>query len=441
MKVVRSLMIALAVFVGIWLLLEIGLRLYVELPLKTDFYGSIARDQVRDEQFKHGVRTAVGNGWIHLGWIADPDNESYTVEKRSGSAWIKTGESAFGSYLTHDLTGNFRVIVKSKKDGIARILGEVSCSASDTPAPIYKPVIDGPWKLLFKPSFHGYYINDQTVFRDSQGRWRLLGITSKSIGNYEEEKYFASGFSDTFPPENGMVESNPVADFGELAWAPHVLSANDSYHLYWSPHRLEYMNSKDGVNWDGHRTIVEAPYNKFFRDSMIYEVAEGQWLLYTTARGAFFSQVDTYQSFDLIGWQYIGCALQCNWGSERNSPFASTESPFVLQYKGLYYLSVTYNNDTFFWNGLLLPLKIWIDRPSYNETLLFQSDNPYDFGTYRGKAFSPSLVTVLQAHAPEYVHDPETDRWFITTAGWPWVATLTSGEAAYAPLKWEIVNK
>jgi len=27
--------------------------------------------------------------------------------------------------------------------------------------------------------------------------------------------------------------------------------------------------------------------------------------------------------------------------------------------------------------------------------------------------------------------------WYITTAGWPWVATLTSGEVAVAALKWE----
>ena len=43
-----------------------------------------------------------------------------------------------------------------------------------------------------------------------------------------------------------------------------------------------------------------------------------------------------------------------------------------MQYKDRYYLSVTYNNDTFFWNGLLLPFKIWLDRDSYNDNSHFQ---------------------------------------------------------------------
>jgi hypothetical protein len=112
----------------------------------------------------------------------------------------------------------------------------------------------------------------------------------------------------------------------------------------------------------------------------------------------------------------------------------------VVQYQGRYYLSLTYNNDSFFWPGILLQFHIWLNPASYNDTLVFHSDNPYDFGVYCGRHRSPTLVTSLEAHAPEYVHHPVTGEWYITTAGWPWVATLTSGEAAVAPLRWEPVS-
>jgi hypothetical protein len=327
-------------------------------------------------------------------------------------------------------------------DGAApRLLGEVDVAAEDVKSPaVYKPAIAGPWQVLFKPQIYGYYINDHAVYRDAKGDWRLAGITHKSDGNYNEEKYFAVGTSREFPPDQGMTEEKPIADFGELAWAPDVISENGTYYMFWSPHRLERMVSPDGINWDDRETVLAAPYHRFFRDGMVIKVAEGQWLLYTTARDWFFSQVDIYQSFDLRQWQYTGTALQSNFGSERNSPFASTESPFVMQYRDRYYLSLTYNNDTFFWNGLLLPFKIWPDRPSYNDTLIFQSDNPYDFGVYGGRYNSPTLVTRLEAHGPEYIYLPEKDRWYITTAGWPWVSSITAGEAAVAPLQWEPVK-
>jgi hypothetical protein len=441
MKLWRALIICAAVILGVWLFLEIGLRIFVESPLKTDFYSSIAREEVSLMQRETGLKLVQGAGWAHLGWIADPDNEVYSIEKYNGVGWLPVGQARFGSYLVHAAGGRYRVRALPAAGGEAKLIGQVEVAAIKALAsPVYRPVISGKWQTLFKPQTYGYYINDHAVYRDAEGNWRLAGITHKSDGNYNEEKYFAVGVSSDLPPASGMKEEKPVADFAELAWAPHVISENGTYYMFWSPHRLERMVSQDGITWSGRETVIPAPYHKFFRDGMVTRVADGQWLLYTTAKDAFFSQVDIYQSFDLRKWQYISTALRSDWGSERNSPFASTESPFVIQYKGRYYLSITYNNDTFFWNGLLLPFKVWLDRPSYNDTLIFQSDNPYDFGVYRGQGNSPSLVTHLAAHGPEYIYPAGKDTWYITTAGWPWVSTITSGEAAIAPLEWQPVN-
>jgi sucrose-6-phosphate hydrolase SacC (GH32 family) len=109
--------------------------------------------------------------------------------------------------------------------------------------------------------------------------------------------------------------------------------------MYWSPHKLHHMTSSDGVNWRDHQILMDAPFHKFFRDPMVLMVAEDQCLLYTTARGQYYSQIDLYQSFDLIQWQFVRSALKSGWGSERNAPFSSMESPFVTQKDGRYYLS------------------------------------------------------------------------------------------------------
>lgn len=442
MKFWRTVITLAAIFLGIWLLLEIGLRIFVESPLRTDFYSSITKEEVSPEQQHTGLKVVEGNGWVHFGWIADPDNEIYNIEKRSGDSWQLVGQTRFGSYLVRDGNGKYRVRVVHGNGSESKIIGEIEVIADKVlDLPVYRPVISGKWQTLFKPRTYGYYINDHTIYQDAEGNWRLVGITHKSDGNYNEEKYFAVGVSHDLPPASGMKEEKPVANFGELAWAPHVITEKGTYYMYWSPHRLERMVSKDGITWSDRETVIPAPYHKFFRDGMVIKVADRQWLLYTTAKNLLFSQVDIYQSFDLRKWQFIGPALRSDWGSERNSPFASTESPFVMQYKGRYYLSITYNNDTFFWNGLLLPFKIWLDRPSYNNTLIFQSDNPYDFGVYKGLGNSPSLVTHLEAHSPEYVYLAGKDTWYATTAGWPWISTLTSGEVAIAKLGWQPVNQ
>ncbi len=230
------------------------------------------------------------------------------------------------------------------------------------------PFITDNYRTLFIPEHSGYYINDHTIFQDAYGNWQLIGITSKTDGNPDAEKYFAVASSKTFPPNDIMKEESPVADVGELAWAPHVIKHKNIYHMFWSPHKLHHMTSTDGIRWGNHDVIMEKPYHKFFRDCMILQVAKDQWLLYTTARGTFFSQIDVYQSFNLTQWQYIRTALQSSWGSERNSP---------------------------------------------------------------------ALITTLKAHAPEWIYVPQTKQWYITTCGWKWVATLTNGEAAIAPVSWK----
>jgi hypothetical protein len=318
------------------------------------------------------------------------------------------------------------------------VVGEVAASRSGAPpGPLRVPRIAGPWRPLFRPARAGYYVNDHVIFRDAAGRFRLLGITDRSRGDHRSERRFAQGVCETFPPPDAMREEAPVADFGELAWAPWVVRDGATWHLFWSPHRLEHMTSPDGAGWSGRRTAIRAPMHPFFRDAMVLAVAPGQWLLYATGRGRWFSRVDLYQSFDLEGWQYVGAALRTGPGSERNSAFASTETPHVVEHEGRYYLSVTYNNDSRFWAPLWLLARRWRRPETYSDTRVFASEHPYGFGCYRGRCGAPSQIVRLEAHAPRLLRHPDTGAWWITTAGWPWAATLTRGEVAVAPLAWD----
>jgi beta-fructofuranosidase len=112
----------------------------------------------------------------------------------------------------------------------------------------------------------------------------------------------------------------------------------------------------------------------------------------------------------------------------------------VSCHAGRYYLSTTYNNGSRLWAPLLLLLRRAPRGREYDDTLVFHSDNPYDFGSYVGARRSPRLLGRLEAHAPRLFRHPETGAWWITTAGWPWAATLTSGEVAVAPLAWDRVE-
>ena len=431
--------LVVAAGIGVFVLLEAALRWLVGLGLETDFYGSIPREAVRARQVRHGLRVATGTGWAHLGWIADPKRERYRIERREGSGWSTVARSRLGSRLVRT-GGDYRVWAEPRRGDAERLVGEAEVSVEAGEPPLHRPRLAGPWRLLFRPERAGSYVNDHAIFRDAHGRFRLLGITGPGRGDYSRERRFAQGVSEDFPPTAGMREDEPVADFGELAWAPAVVEHDGVFHLFWSPHRLHHMTSRDGVRWSEPRLALSAPAHRFFRDASVLEVAPGQWVLFATGRGRWFSRVDVYQSFDLEEWQYVGAALRSRPGSERNSAFASTESPQVTCHAGRYYLAITYNNGSRLWTPLLLLLRRAPRGREYDDTLVFHSDNPYDFGSYAGARRSPTLVGRMEAHAPRFFRHPESGAWWITTAGWPWAATLTSGEVAVAPLAWDRVE-
>ncbi|MCB2202955.1 hypothetical protein KQH56_03010 [bacterium] len=421
----------------LWITFEIIVRRVAQKGIETDFYGGILRTEVKEMQARWGLKSVIGSDWLHLGWIADPEREYYRIEYRHGeNSWSSIGEASYGSWLGKLRRGAYRVIAVSKSDGLERELGCVENNADEQQtAGFARPEIDSEWQPLFRPEGTGRYVNDHCFFPDKGGVWRLLGITSQTRGDYRQERYFASASGKAFPPKHTYLEDTKVADYGTLAWAPDVIKDDKTFHLFWSPHQLHHMESEDGVKWHSHKVILEKPMHPFFRDAMVFNVAPDQWLLYATGRGKWFSRIDIYQSFDLVHWQYIRPAIWCGWGSEKNFVTGSMESPCLLVHGGNYYLSTTYNNDSFFWTALLLEMGIILNRKDYNNTLIFGSHNPYDFGRYHGQQRADQLVGKLETHAPVYVQ--RGDQWYLTTCGWPFVTTLTEGEVAWAEFIWK----
>jgi len=169
----------LLILLGLWLVAEIGMRLVVELPLRTDFYSSIQRDQVRARQEKFGVQAAHGLGWAHLGWIADPNGERYHIlQQQAGGQWQEIGQAEFGSFLLDGAGGQYQVWAEALQGGERRLVGQAVLPESKGAAQVYRPSITGEWMPVFKPDQTGRYLNDHTIFQDQAGNWRLVGITS-----------------------------------------------------------------------------------------------------------------------------------------------------------------------------------------------------------------------------------------------------------------------
>jgi len=427
-----------AAIITLWLICEIVVRVICDLPVKTDFYSSIPRSQIPEMQKRWGVQVSFGDTWAHLGWVADPKKERYSVwRKQPDGSFIRLGKTRYGGYLVKALLPEteytFRVASASGTfDHTVTV-----CTGKAQLRAAYKPVIDGGLHVLFRPQKCGSYMNDHTVYQSADGKWHVAGITAFGEGDYSKEKYFAHGESGVFPFAEGvtMAEQPPLADEGHLAWAPHMVRANGQFYMWYSPHKAYCQTSPDGTAWREAPELGFWPAFPQFRDPMVFQVAENQWLMVATARHGYYSTVDIYQSFDASHWQYIRSALKTGLGCERAAPQASTESPFVFSYQGGYYLSVTYNNNSFFLDAILLQMKVWRNKESYNDTLVFQSQTPYDFGMYRGRRRSSSLVGTLRTHAPEYVE--HEGQWYVTSCGWPWVATVTHGEAGWARLGFE----
>ncbi len=281
------------------------------------------------------------------------------------------------------------------------------------------PKITGEWQLLFRPERCGNYINDHSIIKDRDGKWHLFGITSmEGIPSYE--RYFVHAVSENGLYGSVMEEKGRVIDDGTRAWAPCVIGNDDKYYMYYGPSLTKMAVSADLTEWMGYEiNMIGAPPMACNRDHFVMKLNDYTWIMYVSGVKDGYGAVACLVSNDLCSWRFVQYALTSDGNAPLRPAWGAFESPYVVKRGDMYYLFVTYTD---------------CNIENYQNTLVFASQKPYDFGNYNGDNHKDMVVAQLHAHACEVIKDGED--YYITTCGWNGKGIPIEGAAAIARLEW-----
>ena len=178
-----------------------------------------------------------------------------------------------------------------------------------------------------------------------------------------------------FPMNKGCAkfeEHGRVCDFGTRAWAPSVAFDGERWIMLYGPDRLRAAVCDDARldHWrEAPCSLVGAPLEAVLRDGMIFRLDHDSWLLYATGKRGRCGTVSVCVSENLLDWRFVRHALVTTPEAPSNVSWAATESPFVFRHAGAYWLSITYT-------------KSFGGPGEYHNTLLFRSENPFDFRSF-----------------------------------------------------------
>ncbi|WP_437928726.1 DUF2961 domain-containing protein [Sorangium sp. So ce291] len=254
-----------------------------------------------------------------------------------------------------------------------------------------------------------FYVNDHSMMKLPDGRWMLTGIFHTESYHPGDERAFVLATAPGPGPARWVEATSPsfalaperfstraLAD-ERWIWAPHVVRDRDGrlnmiFHVGTpDPDRSGFRlaRSSDGFTWTRQGgTLFEDIC--VARDPMLVRLGD-LWVVYYTRCASLESRrsgVAHRTSLDLVDWSPPAMALTL--GPETAMPNSGhTESPFVFERDGWFYLTVT-------------------SYPVHDEaTFVYRSRSPF--------AFPPSPVARLRAHAAEWVE--EAGRLFFTHAG------------------------
>ena len=282
------------------------------------------------------------------------------------------------------------------------------------------------WRPLFTP--HHLRPPRQRPLRRARARRPLARLRHHGATpdvNPQAERWFCHGSGPSLAAGE-FRERGRVCDFGRRAWAPTVAFDGEQWVMLYGPDLLHAAISDDPRldHWqEVPCSVTGAPVGAVMRDGMILRLDDDTWLLYSTGKRGHEGAISVCVSENLLDWRFVRFALRTTPEAPKQPPWGATESPFVFRHGDDYWLSITYTSS--------------MDGPAgYHETLLFKSNNPFDFGTYTG--VTSEVAARLEAHAPEYLLDPDTDQWYITSAGWPgdMFGTEIPGSVAIRELDW-----
>ena len=280
------------------------------------------------------------------------------------------------------------------------------------------PYISGEWKILFAPHDNGNYVNDHSIVVGPDGNWHLFGITSFE-GKPSHERYFVHGVGKTlYEP---MREVGRSIDGGTLAWAPCVIKKDENFYMFYGPSPTSLAVSFDMYEWFGTKvTLNNEPMMGAHRDHFVLQVSENEYLMYVVGVYNQKGAVSCFSSNNLLDWDFIGYALTSGDEAPLKPAWGAIESPYVVNKDGVYYLFITYTDCS---------------DETYNNTLVFASDNPKSFGEYNGEGNGTKPITKLYGHASEILNVRED--YYITTCGWLSKNIPHKGAVSIASLKWK----
>ncbi|MEU7033872.1 family 43 glycosylhydrolase [Streptomyces sp. NPDC046237] len=280
-------------------------------------------------------------------------------------------------------------------------IGPATTAASeDTPSPRW--VGAGPFTYVHDPSTSNgpRYLNDHTLVH-ARGRWHLFGIVGDSAprGESPDSSAEISFAHASAPSPHGPWTSHADAltvdpsYFGEEhLWAPHVVEADGRFWMFYAAGgergaAINLATSTDLFTW------TREPSGPLFRglaarDPMVLRVG-GEWVMYYTELSDVGGHhvVAYRRSADLLRWSEPGVAFT---DASTDATVSVTESPYVVQRDGWYYLFIG-------------------PRNGYEGTDVLASRDPFRFelAGYAGH---------VPGHAVEVVADGE--RWYVSAAGW-----------------------
>ncbi|MCB8901730.1 MULTISPECIES: family 43 glycosylhydrolase [unclassified Streptomyces] len=244
------------------------------------------------------------------------------------------------------------------------------------------------------------YLNDHTVIK-ARGRWHLFSIVGDSAAPGESpdsarEISFTHASAPTpYGPWTSHADALTVdpSYFGEEhLWAPHVVEADGTFWMFYaaggaSGAAVNLATSTDLFTW------TREPSGPLFRglaarDPMVVRIG-GEWVMYyTELSGPGGHHVVAHRrSADLVHWSAPGVAFT---DASTDATVSVTESPFVVERDGWYYLFIG-------------------PRNGYEGTDVLASRDPFHFDPtgYAGH---------VAGHAVEVFADGED--WYASAAGW-----------------------
>jgi arabinan endo-1,5-alpha-L-arabinosidase len=294
-------------------------------------------------------------------------------------------------------------------------------------------VVAGDFERIYDPSVgetERWYINDHTFIRDHTGLWHLIGITHAEPFAPKDELHLAHA---TAPSLHGPWTKQPYALSTDAAhgethlWAPHVIHHDDRYWMFvcgggatTETYRIHLATSDDCVRWERHPSNPLIVDGFEARDPMVLRIGD-RWVMYftaTTEPSGGNHIVAAAESDDLVHWS----GRHVVYADEHVGSFGGpTESPFVVEREGTYYL---FMGPAGFAAAMARTERgedpNW--REAYSTTLVLASDDPLHFDR-------ADVAGEIRSHAAEVIVDEAGDTW-ISHCGW------AQGGVYLAPLRW-----